>query len=136
MKSFAQHRAGFVRKPLIGALVAIWGLAGALPAQAESEIEALKRELAEQRLLIQSLQAQQERTQELVNRLPAPHRDPDRRTNRDAQHKAHCQSREAHEARNHKRTVVERMIVLGFEHRGERLNDMTWRGKNPWPPAD
>lgn len=69
MKSFAQHRVGFVRKPLIGALIAIWGLAGALPAQAESEIEALKRELAEQRLLIQSLQAQQESQKKTVSRI-------------------------------------------------------------------
>jgi predicted porin len=69
MKHVIQHRTAFVRKPLIGALIAIGGLAAALPAQAESEIEALKRELAEQRQLIQSLQAQQENQKKAVSRI-------------------------------------------------------------------
>lgn len=65
-------------KPLIGALLAAWGIAGAMPAQAETEIEGLKRELAEQRQLIQSLLAQQESQKKTVSRIeqqqaaPAP----------------------------------------------------------------
>jgi len=76
MKSFTYHRGGFARKPLIGALVAVWGLASALPAQAETEIEVLKRELAEQRVqlaeqrgLIQNLMAQQENQKKTVSSI-------------------------------------------------------------------
>lgn len=48
------------KRALVGALAAILGSAAALPAMADSEVEALKRELAEQRKLIERLLVAQE----------------------------------------------------------------------------
>ena len=46
------------RRPLSLALIGVLGLGASLPAFAETEIEALKRELAEQKALIQSILAE------------------------------------------------------------------------------
>lgn len=57
-------------KPL-ACLLAGLGLAAALPAQAETEIEALKRELAEQKVLIQRLLQAQENQQQVNAKIEA-----------------------------------------------------------------
>lgn len=65
-------------RPLAAALLALGATGLALPARAESEVEALKRELAAQRQLIQQLLAQQESQKKAVERIeqqaaaPAP----------------------------------------------------------------
>lgn len=69
MMNFNHFAVIHVRKPLVGALIASFGLAGALPAHAESGIEELKRELAEQRQLIESLLAQQESQKKTVSSI-------------------------------------------------------------------
>lgn len=56
-------------KPLVGALIAAFGLAGALPAHADSEVDALRRELAEQRQLIEKLMGQQESQKQAVSNI-------------------------------------------------------------------
>ncbi|WP_174875395.1 porin [Vogesella oryzae] len=56
------------RKPLAGAIIAALALS-AMPAQAETEIEALKRQLAEQGQLIQTLLKQQESQQQAVSKI-------------------------------------------------------------------
>lgn len=63
------HKHRVTAKPLVLALAAALGIGASLPAQAESEIEALKRELAEQRALIQRLLAQQESQDKAVTRI-------------------------------------------------------------------
>lgn len=69
MREHHAYRPAFATQPLVGALIAAIGLGSALPAQAETEIEALKRELAEQRQLIQRLLAQQENQDQAVTRI-------------------------------------------------------------------
>lgn len=69
MQAFKHHRRPSAAKPLVGALIAAFGLAGALPAQADSEVDALRRELAEQRQLIQKLIGQQESQKQAVSSI-------------------------------------------------------------------
>lgn len=69
MTSSNRHSLASSRKPLVSALIAAFGLAGALPAHAESEMDALKRELAEQRQLIQTLLSQQESQKKTVSSI-------------------------------------------------------------------
>lgn len=69
MTASHQHRPACAVKPLVGALLAVFGLAGALPAQADTEIEALRRELAEQRQLIEQLLGQQESQKQAVSSI-------------------------------------------------------------------
>jgi predicted porin len=69
MTAFMHHRPARAVKPLVGALIAAFGLAGALPAQADSEVDALRRELAEQRQLIQKLMGQQESQKQAVSNI-------------------------------------------------------------------
>ena len=69
MTAFKHHRPASAAKPLVGALIAAFGLAGALPAQADSEVDALRRELAEQRQLIQKLVGQQESQKQAVSSI-------------------------------------------------------------------
>lgn len=57
------------KRPLAGALIGALSLMTALPALADSEIEALKRELAEQRKLIQTLLEQQESQKKTVAKI-------------------------------------------------------------------
>lgn len=64
-----QQRPSSAAKPIVGALIAAFGLAGALPAHADSEVDALRRELAEQRQLIQKLLGQQESQQRAVSNI-------------------------------------------------------------------
>lgn len=56
---------------LLGALAGIFGSATALPALADAELEALKRELAEQRKLIERLSAAQEAQKEATAKTKA-----------------------------------------------------------------
>lgn len=69
MRNPAPQISTLTAKPLVGALIAALGLGFSLPAQAETEIEALKRELAEQRQLIQRLLAQQQNQDQAVSRI-------------------------------------------------------------------
>lgn len=63
------HRPRRVIKPLSAALIAAVGIGCTLPAHADSEIDALKRELAEQRALIQRLLSQQQSQDQAVTRI-------------------------------------------------------------------
>lgn len=69
MRSPIRHPLACFRKPLVAALIAGFGIAGTMPVHAESEIEALKRELADQRQLIQQLLSQQESQKKVVSRI-------------------------------------------------------------------
>lgn len=69
MRNDLLHKHAFNAKPLVGALIAALGVSASLPARADSEVEALKRELAEQRVLIQRLLAQQESQDRAVTRI-------------------------------------------------------------------
>lgn len=69
MRDSNHRRLACARKPLVGALIAAFGLAGALPAQADSEVDALRRELTEQRQLIQKLLDQQDSQKQAVSSI-------------------------------------------------------------------